>query len=51
MRTGISDGNRTELLLEPGTDTAAQLGVGAYVLVGTKTATGAPGKPASRSPF
>jgi HlyD family secretion protein len=51
VRTGISDGNRTELLLEPGTDAAAQLGVGASVLVGTKTATGAQGKPASRSPF
>ena len=51
VRTGISDGNRTELLLEPGSDAAAQLGAGASVLVGTKTATGAQGKPASRSPF
>ena len=51
VRTGISDGNRTELLLEPGTDAAAQLKVGAPVLVGTKTAAAAQGKPAARSPF
>ena len=51
VRTGISDGNRTELLLEPGSGAAAQLGVGGAVLVGTKTAVGAQGKPASRSPF
>jgi hypothetical protein len=49
--TGISDGNRTELVLAPGTQAAKQLQVGAAVLVGTKTAGAAQGKPASRSPF
>jgi HlyD family secretion protein len=49
--TGISDGNRTELVLQPGSDAQARLSVGTAVLVGTKTATSAPGKPASRSPF
>jgi hypothetical protein len=51
VRIGISDGNRTELLSEPGADAATQLGVGASVLVGTKNAVGTPGKPAIRSPF
>jgi len=51
VRTGISDGNRTELLLEPVSDAAAQLKEGASVLVGTKAALGAQGKPTSRSPF
>jgi HlyD family secretion protein len=49
--TGISDGNRTELVLAPGSDALAQLRVGTPVLVGTKTAAAAPGKPAMRSPF
>lgn len=49
--TGISDGNRTELVLASGSDAALQLQVGSAVLVGTKTAGAAAGKPASRSPF
>jgi HlyD family secretion protein len=48
---GITDGNRTELTLEPGSPAASALSVGTPVLVGTKTNTAAQNKPVGRSPF
>ena len=51
VRLGITDGNRTELILEPGSPAASQLTEGTSVLVGTKTATTAQSKPVGRSPF
>jgi HlyD family secretion protein len=51
VRLGITDGNRTELILEPGSPAESQLTEGKSVLVGTKTATTAQSKPVGRSPF